>query len=139
MSEIAVYQEEQRLQVVVEDANLYIEVDNENPRVDPYTTVELEAADTIPSDYNTVFLSGDGGHVTLTSTPTIAAGYVGQRLTLVGMSESNTVTIQDDSVLSGSDLHLQHLQSHTFGLYDAMDLICVDGDNWAQRGFSDNA
>lgn len=139
MSELAVYQEEQRLQVVVDDANLYVEVNRVSLNVLSSTTVELAADDTIPSEYNIVYLSGDGGHVTLTSTPTIAAGTAGQPLTLVGMSESATVTIQDNANAAGTTLHLNHRQDVTLGLYDTLDLICVGGTAWAQKGFSDNA
>lgn len=45
--------------------------------------------------------------ITLISTPTITAGSIlGEEIELVGTSDTNTVTLQDNSVLSGSNLIL---------------------------------
>lgn len=44
--------------------------------------------------------------VTMTSTPTISNSYGGARLLLIGTDDTRTVTLQDDSVLPGSNLYL---------------------------------
>jgi len=64
----------------------------------------LEAADQIAHTYNTLPLEGEFAAVTLTSTPTITDGYDGERLLLIGMDDTKTVTIQDESNLTSSNL-----------------------------------
>lgn len=64
------------------------------------------AGDTILADAETIVLNPDGDY-TMTSTPTIADGTPGQRVSLrVPNSESNSVTVQDQDTLAGSNLQL---------------------------------
>ena len=51
-------------------------------------------------------VAGSGGAKTLTSIPTISNGIDGETIYLVGTSDTNTVTLQDSTELTGSNLHL---------------------------------
>jgi len=66
---------------------------------------EMVAADRILHEFPTVQVAGVNGAVVLTSTPTITAGYDGERLLIVGTDDTNTITIQDESNLTGSLVH----------------------------------
>ena len=56
---------------------------------------------------NIVWVVGDSGAVTVTATPSITAGTAnGQRLLVIGTSNTNTVTLQDEAGLTGSALRL---------------------------------
>ncbi len=84
----------------------------------------LLATDTIPSQYDIVRIAGNGGAVTLTSTPSIANGrYDGQILWVFGNHETNLVTLQDVTNLAGSTLHLRHSHDVTLGKYDNFKLM----------------
>ena len=64
-------------------------------------TSTVAAADSIPSGYRTVRVSGDGAAVDLTSSPQVAAGqFDGQQLTIVGNDAINTVQLDDGDGLS---------------------------------------
>ncbi len=68
----------------------------------------VAATDTIQPTHATVSISGSGGAVTLTSTPTIAAPSTsGARIKLVGASNVDWVQLQDETVLAGSGLFLK--------------------------------
>jgi len=136
---IEVVYAEERIQVVESDSNLYITLDTSSMSVLPSTTETLDAEDAISGGYNLVFVAGNGTHVTLTSTPSIAAGTTGQMLVLLGTNDSATVTLQDNSVLDGSTLHLHHAQNHTLGLNDSISFI-YSGTAWIQMApLSDSA
>ena len=64
----------------------------------------LTATDTISCRTYVVPIEGKGGAVTLTSTPTIIDGFDGERHILMGMSDTNTVKIQDERELTGSNI-----------------------------------
>lgn len=67
----------------------------------------LLAADQITVNAPKLRVAGSGGAVTLTSVPTIPTGSVnGQLLLVQGMSDTNTVTVQDNGTLAGSLLRL---------------------------------
>ena len=72
----------------------------------PSAVQSLTATNQIATSSAIVQIQGSGGAVTLTNQPTIAAGFDGQRLTIIGMDSANTVTLQDVSVLSGSKVWL---------------------------------
>lgn len=59
----------------------------------------------------------------LTSTPTLAAGTDGQEVTLVGTSDTNTVTLRDDRNLANTDLFLSGQVDMVLGLGDIIRLI----------------
>lgn len=79
--------------------------------------------------------------VTMTATPSIVAGiYIGQELMLYGTSDTNHVTLQDETLLAGSKIKLKVGNSITLGLCDAI-LFKWDGTYWcedsrATRSFS---
>lgn len=61
----------------------------------------VEAADSIPSGYRTVRVSGDGAAVDLTSSPQVVAGqFDGQQLTIVGNDDTNILQLDDGDGLS---------------------------------------
>lgn len=89
--------------------------------------------DTVPSGNSTV-TANVTGNLTLTSTPSIAAGQDGQKLTVTNTSTSNTLTLQDRAALSnsqicngGSNLPIGPRKSADF-VYSS-DLTC-----WSVRG-----
>ena len=104
------------------------------------TTSSLLATDAIGITYRTNYIQGNGGAVTLTSTPSITAGeYDGQRLTIHGLSDTNTVTLQDASVLPGSGVHLTHAYRCVFGKNDTMTLTWYETDSvWVELSRSDS-
>jgi hypothetical protein len=60
--------------------------------------------------------------VTLTSTPTVSAGYQGQRVVYIGTSATRTVKLQDETSLPGTLLDLGGADV-TLGLGDTIQLI----------------
>jgi hypothetical protein len=74
---------------------------------------------------NVWFVQGSGGAVTVTVNPRIAAGaYVGQRLTLIGRSDTNTVTLANGNGLSLNG-------DATLGADSSLTLEW-DGTNWRE-------
>lgn len=99
----------------------------------------LSAGSTIPNSGNaTVLVAGNGGAVTLTSTPTIADGIAGgQILTITGTS-ANTVTLQDEGTLPGSNIQLG-AATRVLGQGDILVMEFYESDSfWYERSFSDN-
>ncbi|NIT56082.1 MAG: hypothetical protein GWN00_07540 [Aliifodinibius sp.] len=82
-------------------------------------------------------IQGSGGAVTITATPNIAAGTEGQILILTGESDANTVTLQDESTLAGSNLQLSGGNDFTMGQYDTIELMYV-GSVWREISRSNN-
>jgi hypothetical protein len=79
--------------------------------------------------YNIWFIQGSGGAVTVTANPQISAGTtVGQKLTLIGRSDTNTVTISNGTGLSLNS-------SAVLGADDVIQLIW-DGTNWTEMSRS---
>lgn len=72
------------------------------PDVDQAITA---ASDTISSTSSHVEVTPDADYV-MTATPSIAPGSDGQNLLLHNLHATNTVTLQDDGVLAGSDVFL---------------------------------
>lgn len=89
----------------------------------PSSNQVLLAASAISVNASIVQVSGSGGAVTLTSVPTIAAGTDGQILIIVGTSDTNTVEIQDEDALAGSNLELTGGNNFIFGARDIMMLV----------------
>jgi hypothetical protein len=76
----------------------------------------------ITGDYMKV--RGDGEAVTITATPSIEAAQTdGTVIILQGASNSNTLTIQDESNLSGSSVELEGGANVTLGLGDTLMLV----------------
>ena len=102
-------------------------------------TQTVAAANTI-SNTNTVnVLTGSGGVVSMTSTPHITAGQVGQRLILRFSSDTNTVTLRSQNNLADSGLKLKNGQDFVGGVGDE---IVLDWDDtlslWVESNRSDN-
>jgi len=70
----------------------------------------------------------------MTSKPTIAAGeYEGQRVILYGTSDTNTITLQDNTVLPGSLLSLYGNGTRVLGVGDKVEFIWSVGANmWTE-------
>jgi len=61
---------------------------------------------------------GDGGAVVMTATPTLPNGQQGQTVIIQGTNNTNTVTLQDESVLGGSTLEHKDNLSVVLGAGD---------------------
>jgi hypothetical protein len=86
---------------------------------------------TAPSYYNIAWIVSSGGAVTVTATPSVTSGTTtGQRLTLLGTSNVNTVTLRDEASLAGSKLQLNG--NWTAQAYSALNLIW-DGTYWVEE------
>lgn len=76
--------------------------------------------------FNDTYIAGNGGAVTVTANPQIAAGSVdGQRLTLIGRHATNTVTLADGTGLS--------LNGGWVGALDSVLKLRWDGTNWVEE------
>ena len=106
----------------------------------PRSNQALVAANAIDVLESTVTqVSGSGGAVTLTSTPTIADGANGQMVILVGTDDTNTLTVQDDSNLAGSNLQLSGGIDFTLGQGDTLQLLYhSDTGDWVEISRSNN-
>ena len=83
-----------------------------------------------------VVLNPDADY-TLTSTPTIADGITGQILYITsGNGEANTVSVQDQGTLGGSNLQLGDT-SRVVGALDVLVLL-FDGTDWIEVSFQAN-
>jgi hypothetical protein len=84
--------------------------------------VVVSPTDTLPSTHGILRVQSlSGVAINLTSTPTIDAGqYDGQRLLIIGQHDTGRITLQDESNLFGSALHLQHAQNAQLGKNDSI-------------------
>lgn len=88
---------------------------------------------TTPTYVNYAFVVSNSGSVTVTATPSITAcTLAGQYLTVVGESATNKITLQDDSGLAGSKLHLNG--NWTSGLNTSLSLYCDGNGFWNEAG-----
>lgn len=79
----------------------------------------------------TMFIQGSGGAIDITKNPQIAAGTtVGQKLLLIGRSDTNTVLLEDGTGLSLNG-------PHTMGADDTLYLVW-DGTNWVEFARREN-
>ncbi len=99
----------------------------------PSTTQVIDAAgDAILANATLVVLNPDADY-TLTSTPTIANGTIGQLLYITcANAEANTVTIQDQDTLGSSNLQLLGTTKEITG--KAITTFMFDGTNWIEYG-----
>lgn len=74
-------------------------------------------------------VQGSGGAVTVTATPSIAAIADGKEVVIQGDSDTNTLTLQDESVLPNSGLSLAGNASVTLGKGDTLYLVYDEGDS----------
>lgn len=75
----------------------------------------------IVSNTSVALVVGNGGAVTLTSTTTVPPGTDGQQVVIIGTSDSNTVTLQDEANLAGTWLVMDG-QNRTLGRGDCLGL-----------------
>jgi len=94
-------------------------------------TQTLIATNQIASDAPVVKVAGSGGAVTLTSDPSITDGLVGQQITIIGTSDTNTITITNNLgvKLGGA--------TRVLGINDTLTLV-YDGTDWLEIGFGNN-
>lgn len=106
----------------------------------PKADQSLVAANAIDvSDARQVQVSGSGGAVTLTSTPTIADGTNGQEIILIGVDDTNTLTVQSEGNLAGSNLYLSGDVNFELGLGDTLHLAFnTTRGGWVEVSRSDN-
>lgn len=100
-------------------------------------TQTLTAASNILAEASTVLVAGTGGATALTSVPTLPIATVGQEITIIGTSDSNTVSLSEDTTgLVGSSLILG-ATNRVLGLNDTLRLKYV-GTNWVELSFVNN-
>ncbi|MCP4357974.1 MAG: hypothetical protein GY796_08165 [Chloroflexi bacterium] len=75
----------------------------------------------------------------MTALPTLSQGVDGQILILQGVDDSNLVTVQDSSNLTGSGLRLVNARDFTLGRNDTL-MLCYDAGEsaWIELSRSDN-
>lgn len=111
-------------------------VDKHIPFIYTSGTQSLNATDAVAVTGTKLKVQGDGGAVSLISTPSIEAGsYEGQEITIVGQNSTNTLEIQDESVLAGSTVILQNGSSITLGENENITLFW-NGAAWVEKGRS---
>jgi hypothetical protein len=104
----------------------------------PSTLQTLAAGNAISADAAKVRVAGSGGAVTLTSTPTVADGSDGQFLMILGTSDTNTVTVQDQGTLAGTNLELG-AGTRVLGKGDILVLSFDSSDSvWYEVCFANN-
>lgn len=103
----------------------------------PSTAQVIDAVgDTVLANATTIVLDPDGNY-TLTSTPTIADGTQGQLLIITcSDSEANSVTVQDEGSLVGSNLQLG-AASRVIGALDTL-ILRMGTTTWNEVGYVDN-
>jgi len=83
-------------------------------------------------------VSADAAYV-MTSTPTLAAGADGEILIIVGVNDTNTITLQDISNLGGSGLILAGNADMVLGSGDSLILLySTRSSHWLELSRSDN-
>jgi hypothetical protein len=84
-------------------------------------------------------VQGNGAPVIVTATPNVAAGSDGQIMIIQGDSDTNTLTLQDESSLVSSGLLLTQGNNMTLGKGCILQLIYDAGDGkWYEISRSDN-
>jgi len=93
--------------------------------IDPSGITDIAAATGIEIQNVTMRIQGAAGSVTISATPGIAAEFMidGFEVTLIGQSDTNTVTLQDESSLTGSGFVLEDAINKTLGKGDTLKLI----------------
>lgn len=102
---------------------------------------DIVAATGITADmlYGIIRVQGSGGPITITATPNIADGINGQIIIIVGQSDVNTLTLQDEGTLPNSGLVLNGNSNMTLGQYDTIQLMYDStADKWIEISRSSN-
>ena len=105
----------------------------------PSSDQSLLAATTLTVADGITRVVGNGGAVTLTSTPHITDGNDGECVKIQGTDDTNTVTFQDESALANSGMQLSGGEDFTLGKGDMLE-VCYDSDEdkWYENSRSDN-
>lgn len=92
---------------------------------DPSAITNITAAGGITVTNRIMRVQGSGGAITVTATPGISAGFTvdGFELILEGQSDTNTLTLQDESNLTGSGFKLEDALDKVLGKGDMLRLI----------------
>jgi hypothetical protein len=97
----------------------------------PSSDQSLSAGSTIPTKNGITRVVGNGGAVTLTSTPHIADASDGTIIIIQGTNDTNTLTLQDEAQLANSGMQLPGGADCTLGAGDTITLMYDSGDdNW---------
>jgi len=100
----------------------------------------LSAATTMTVSDGIMRVVGNGGAVTSTATPFLTSpASDGTMVIIQGTDDTNTVKIQDESDVAGSELQLKNNQAFTLGNGDIIALVYDSGmDDWLELYRSDN-
>lgn len=93
-----------------------------------YVVLDSNATTANAAIANVFITTGNSG---ATAINTISGGTIGQKVTFVGGSATNSSTMADSGTLKLTT-------SMTLGANDTITLICVDGTNWAEVSRADN-
>lgn len=106
----------------------------------PSSDQSLAAGDSLTVANGIMRLKSNSGAVTSTADPFIVSpASDGTCAKLQGVNDTDLLTIQDESVNTGSELELKNNQDFTFGIGDMMELCYDSGeDKWYELYRSDN-
>ncbi|MBA3357743.1 MAG: hypothetical protein H0U18_17740 [Pyrinomonadaceae bacterium] len=99
----------------------------------------LLAATMVQANASKIRVIGNAAPVTLIATPTVSPGTLnGQRVLIMGTSDTNTVTFQRESALAGTTLRLG-AATRALGLYDLLELSWDQATGmWCEISFINN-
>jgi len=105
----------------------------------PSADQSLSAGTTMTVTNRIMRVVGNGGAVTLTSTPHLTDASDGVCTKIQGTDDTNTVTLQDESNLANSGMQLSGGADFTLGQGDILE-VCYDSgdDNWYEVSRSNN-
>jgi hypothetical protein len=110
--------------------------------MDPSAITNITEAGGITITNKIMRVQGSGGAITLTATPGIATSFTvdGFELILEGQSDTNTLTLQEESNLTNSGFKLNDKMNVTLGKGDILRLMYNATDaKWYQSApFADN-
>lgn len=105
----------------------------------PSSSEVLSAGDTLTVTNGVMEVAGNGGAVTLTSTPSIADSVEGTVVIIQGISDSAPLTFQDEGNLANSGLQLAGGVDATLGEGDTLILMYRSSlDKWVELSRSNN-
>jgi len=95
------------------------------------TTTLVSASTTLPLTYPTIMIQGNGTATTSTALPflTTSTAFNGMEIEVIGMSDTNLVTIQDKATLANSGLHMNST-TIVIGLGDVVKFKFDDVNKW---------
>ena len=93
-------------------------------------TLPIDPGTSLPVFRNIMRVQGNGGPVIITATPNIEPSTDGRIVTFQGMSDTNTLTIQDESNLVGSGVQMRGGLDCVLGLGDTVTLTYDLGNDF---------